>query len=155
ALLAIPGANRKIALAGGLDPADRRPAVPRKFLRAAPRVLIGFGDHLGLQRVELREGVAYAATRQFHTVAQQLGLFRISRPGLDHVIGPKLDRAPHGKPFRPLLLVSRTLAADADIAVGNFLGPETCALEEDTHVSGLTVDGLLDRRKIAALLREI
>ncbi len=46
ARFAVASADREIALTGGLDLADRSPAVAGELLRADARVAIGLGDHL-------------------------------------------------------------------------------------------------------------
>src|SRR6266496_226931 len=118
----------------------------RKLLGALPRVARRLSDHLRLQAVELGEGVRDARPRQLNTVAQQLGLARVSGAGTHHVVGPELDRAADGQALRPdrvPILALRLLASERNVAVGDLLGPEAGALEEGADRAGLLVDRLL------------
>ena len=79
---AIAGADREIALAGGLDPADFGAAVAGELLGAAAGILVGLRDHLGFEVIEAREDEVHVGAVDRDALADQLGLPRIgaSRP---------------------------------------------------------------------------
>ena len=84
---AVARADREIALAGGLDPADLGAAVASELLGASAGALVGFGDHLGLQVVELGEDVADVRPADRDAVADEFRLTGVGVADLHHVCG--------------------------------------------------------------------